>query len=446
VHYPANAEQLLADFSALMLPGRLWCCCFGVLFAALAIGASGAEHPAYLVSEAPLPATLASIDSQWNVTFRAGNRLRVVAARELVVWGRWRESEVGPQILLEGGGIVRADALRLDPTSLVIGDATGLGRGLWEESTLPRESIRAILYQPPAGSPERDQLIDELTSGDAGEDRLLLIGGESVAGMLVDSPLEGRFFEGARAGQSVFRIVVGGAEQPLTVPAAKVRALVLARQATRSQTAGASVWLGCQDGSLLRAASIRVRDGQAIVALAGGGELLTTLVGRENPDQQFWDEITLVQPAGPTVKWLSDLKTLGYKHIPYLSIEWPFHTDHSVTGGRLRSDGAVFLKGLGMHSTSRLAYDVAGYRKFEAELALNETAGRRGSVIFKVLTQSESGPWSAAYESPIIRGGDAPRPISINLQGASRLALIVEFADRGDELDHANWLGARLIQ
>ena len=417
-----------------------------MLGAALVTAASGAEHPAYLVSEAPLPATLTSIDAQWNVTFRAGNRLRVVAARELIAWGRWRETEVGPQILLESGGIVRADALRLDATSLVVGDATGLGRGLWEESTIPRDSVRAILYQPPADALHRDRLIDELISGDAVEDRLFLMSGESVAGMLVESPLEGRFLEGARAGQSVFRIAVSGAEQPLTVHAAKVRALVLARAAASTQTAGASAWLGCRDGSLIQAASIRVRDGQAIVLLAAGGELLTTLAGRENPDQQFWDEISLIQPVGPTVKWLSDLKTLGYKHIPYLSIECPFRADRSVTGGRLRSDGAVFLKGLGMHTTSRLAYDVAGYRKFEAELALNETAGRGGSVVFKVLVQNESGQWSPAYESPIIRGGDAPTPISIELHGASRLALIVEFAERGDELDHANWLGARLIK
>jgi hypothetical protein len=413
---------------------------------ALVAAASGAEHPAYLVSEAPLPATLTSIDAQWNVTFRVGNRLRVVAARELIVWGRWRETEVGPQILLEGGGIVRADALRLDATSLVVGDATGLGRGLWEESTLPRDSVRAILYQPPADAQQRDRLIDELASGESAEDRLLLISGESVAGMLVESPLEGRFLEGARTGQSVFRIAVPGAEQPLTVPAAKVRALVLARAAASTQAAGASAWLGCSDGSLVRAASIRVRDGQAIVLLAGGGELHTTLVGRENPDQHFWDEISLIQPVGPTVKWLSDLKTLGYKHIPYLSCEWPFLADRSVTGGRLRSDGAVSLKGLGMHTTSRLAYDVEGYSKFEAALALNDTAGRGGSVVFKVLTQNMAGQWSSAYESPIIRGGDAPTPISIDLQGASRLALIVEFADRGDELDHANWLGARLIK
>ena len=54
--------------------------------------------------------------------------------------------------------------------------------------------------------------------------------------------------------------------------------------------------------------------------------------------------------------------------------------------------------------------------------------------------------WTTAYESPIIRGGEPPTPISLDLKGASRLALIVEFADRGDELDHANWLNARLLK
>ena len=99
-----------------------------------------------------------------------------------------------------------------------------------------------------------------------------------------------------------------------------------------------------------------------------------------------------------------------------------------------------------MHTTSRLAYDVSGYRKFEAELSLDESAGLRGSVIFKVVLQGNDNAWTTAYESPILRGGDPPLPISVELKGAARLALIVEFADRGDELDHANWLEARLIK
>jgi hypothetical protein len=46
--------------------------------------------------------------------------------------------------------------------------------------------------------------------------------------------------------------------------------------------------------------------------------------------------------------------------------------------------------------------------------------------------------------SEVIRGGDAPVPISVPLGDAKGLALVVDYADRGDELDHADWLDARL--
>jgi hypothetical protein len=99
-----------------------------------------------------------------------------------------------------------------------------------------------------------------------------------------------------------------------------------------------------------------------------------------------------------------------------------------------------------MASTSRVACDVTGYRKFEAELAVDDAAGLRGIVIFRVLLQSAPNEWTPAYESPVVRGGEAPIPISIDLKGATRLALIVDFADRGDECDWANWLATRLIR
>ena len=46
----------------------------------------------------------------------------------------------------------------------------------------------------------------------------------------------------------------------------------------------------------------------------------------------------------------------------------------------------------------------------------------------------------------MIRGGMAPVPVDIDVSGAKRLSLIVEFGDRGDELDRANWLDARLVE
>jgi hypothetical protein len=57
-----------------------------------------------------------------------------------------------------------------------------------------------------------------------------------------------------------------------------------------------------------------------------------------------------------------------------------------------------------------------------------------------------SGSWSSEYESPIVRGGDVPRTCVVDVTGASRMALVVDYADRADELDHANWLDARLIR
>ena len=231
-----------------------------------------------------------------------------------------------------------------------------------------------------------------------------------------------------------------GQAEPLSISAAKVVALSLASLGSPSRTDQKPVWIGCQDGSLVAASAIQVQGEKVVLTLAAGGELATTLAGRSDSEATFWDEVTFLQPTSPLFAWLSDQKTLGYKHIPFLSVDWPYQNDRSVTGSRLRSGGAVFRKGLGMHTTSRLAYDVAGYRRFEAEIALDESAGRRGSVLFKVLLQDGEGSWTTAYESPIIRGGEAPTPVSVELKGATRLALIVEFADRGDELDHANWL------
>jgi hypothetical protein len=402
------------------------------------------------VSEASFPARLAGIDREWNVSFRTGDpgaeKVRVVPATEISTWGRWRDVEAGPQILLVDGGLVRADVLKLDGDSLVLGDATGLGRMLWEESALPRAAVRAILYQPPAGAAERDRLWDELAKSDAANDRLLLVGGESLAGTLVAAPLDGHFLpENETPGKGVFQLLRAGATEPISIPAGKVVAIALASPPP-TPISGMSAWLGTTDGSLVQVAGIEVQGGHVKLVLATGGSLVAPLAGRDDPDAKFWDEVTLLEPNSPNGVWLSDRKTLGYKHIPFLSIAWPFATDRAVTGTRLRTAYGIGRKGLGMHSSSRLAYDTAGFRKFEAELALDESTGRHGSVIYKVLLQDAAGTWQPAYESPVIRGGERPVPISIDLKGTSRLALIVEFAERGDELDYANWLGARLVK
>ena len=144
---------------------------------------------------------------------------------------------------------------------------------------------------------------------------------------------------------------------------------------------------------------------------------------------------------GGRVVYLSDLKPASYRHIPYLQLAWPYQADRSVLGGRLRAGGRLYLKGLGMHSPSRITYDLdEPYRRFEAEVAIDAEAGARGSVVFRVFVDDGGGTWQEQATSEIVRGGEPPVPISVDLTGAKRISLLVDFADRGDELDHADWL------
>ncbi len=83
--------------------------------------------------------------------------------------------------------------------------------------------------------------------------------------------------------------------------------------------------------------------------------------------------------------------------------------------------------------------------RLEATLAIDDRAGAGGSVVFRVFVDTGSGQWEPKFTSPTIRGGDPPLPITVDVTKAKRISLLVEFADRGDQLDYADWLDARLI-
>lgn len=402
---------------------------------------------AFAIGEPPLAAQLSGIDPEWNFSFRAGGKVRVIAAADLAYWGRYRDVEAGPQILLTDGGIIRADVLLIDESQVVVGDASGLARGMWDESSLPREAVRAIVLQPPAARADRDRLFRELRNYDGSEERFLLISGESIGGTLVAAPRLGRFAPtGAENQAETFRLARRAAADPLAVPAANVIAISLGSAKAMPKDSRAGTWLGLNDGSLICVGSMKTKGNVLSLVPMSGGELKTSLAGRDDPDKRFWDSVIYVEPPGARVRWLSELPGASYKQIPFLTIERAIGIDESVLNTRLRAANAVYRKGISMPSASRVAYDVAGYRQFQSELAIDDAAGLLGSVVFKVLLADGGSQWSVAYQSPIVRGGDAPLPVAIDLKAATRMALLVDFADRGDEGDYANWLHARLVK
>lgn len=421
----------------------------------LTSGSNGLSARAIPVVGEPFAAEFAGFDSQQNLKWRVGNKLRVMPLRELVRWGSWRDVEAGPQVLLARGGTLRADVLNLTADRLVIGDAADLGTILWDESSLPLESVAAILWQPPVEALARDRLRAKLLALPSGQDQVLLLGGESIQGTLLEVPRAGRFAEEASAKDNaaaefagdLFVLQTPGAEQPLRIAAAKVLAVRFGiARVQSSQGMEQSFVLGWRDGSSALADKVQIRGDSFRVQLAGGGELIANNAYGDGDREWFWRQVSLVQPGGDRVTYLSDVAPLGYKQIPFLSGEWNYGRDQNVLGGQLRTGNEVVLKGLGMFPASRLAYTLDGkYRSLHGRLALDASAGREGSVIFRVLVEDNQGMWKPAYESPVIRGGEEPVEMSVDVRQGQRLALVVEFADRGDARDYANWLDLHLL-
>lgn len=194
--------------------------------------------------------------------------------------------------------------------------------------------------------------------------------------------------------------------------------------------------VGMRDGSLLYARAIEAYPKKLSIELADGLELAGDNVG----------DVVALQSLGGQFTYLSDLEPTNYKFVPYLSIQWPLAQDRNVLAGQLTVGGKRYLKGIGLHSAARATYKLDGnYERFDAAIAVDDAAQGRGSVVFSVYVD-RGGKWAEAYKSGMLRGGEPPQVVSVDLRGATGLTLTVDYADRGDELDYADWLDARLVR
>jgi hypothetical protein len=148
--------------------------------------------------------------------------------------------------------------------------------------------------------------------------------------------------------------------------------------------------------------------------------------------------------------YLSDLKPRRYDFTPFLgSLRLLYVVDGSVrvgsgAGGDLRLGGSTFDKGLGMHSASRLTYDLGGnYRHFEALVGLDDQAEPMGSARIQVLVDGRARNlgWDGDLTSK-----NRPQFVRIPVAGARELTLVVDFGRFGDVRGLVNWADARLVK
>ncbi|MFO0817376.1 MAG: NPCBM/NEW2 domain-containing protein [Pirellulales bacterium] len=352
---------------------------------------------------------------------------------EVVEWGRPIDTFQGDIVLLRSGSLLVVDSWRLQ------GDRIICESPIWGIVELDRAMVRGIARSgAPTEVESRDRQWRNWLETASERDQVAIDNGDALSGRVLGW-VEDRGDAAAQEDPGGRRLRIELAHGEITVPESSIRAMIL-RGEPRAARERAQEWgaLGLADGSLLRVARLTLNQDRLEMRLRDGATLTVDAA-------VLWPETTFMQPLRSGTVYLSDLEPLGYKHVPFLTQAWSFRRDGNVLGAGLRSSGRLYLRGLGMHSTSRLAYELAGeYQRFQAELALDDAAGRKGSVSFRVYVEKEG--WNAAYISPTVRGGDAPLAIDIDVTDARQMALIIDAADHGDQRDYANWLNARLLK
>ncbi len=110
----------------------------------------------------------------------------------------------------------------------------------------------------------------------------------------------------------------------------------------------------------------------------------------------------------------------------------------------LRIGSESFERGLGTHANSVIAVALPeASRAFSAQVGVDnnyDTAGARGTVRFIVEVDGVE-----LFRTEVLRGGDAPVPLRVNLpEGAREMVLKVDATEDGAAYDQADWADARL--
>ncbi|MBN1590003.1 MAG: NPCBM/NEW2 domain-containing protein [Pirellulales bacterium] len=364
----------------------------------------------------PFQARFVGVDAGGQWTFAAEGSRRTLPAQTLVRWGRPAEPARGPVVVLADGGLLPAEPLRIDKGKMIVeSDAFGRLR-------VPLESSAGVLLAWPTTSTEQDLLVDRLLQAKGPSDQVLLANGDQLAGVV------------AQIDPQKIQLEIDG--QPTNLVRELVTAVVFnpTLRAELRETASRA-WVGLDDGTRLLVNRLLL-EGPSL-------QLVPAAVDRASPPWSTKAQrCVFLQPLGGRAVYLSDRLADDYRHVPFLDLPWPYHNDRNVLGRRLRASGQTYLKGLGVHSQAQLTYRLNGrFDQFETELALDDATKGGGSVVYHVRVDGRH-----QFSSEPVRGGDRPVPIRIDLAGAKQLELIVDFGERADQLDYADWLDARLIR
>ncbi|HEX4343025.1 MAG TPA: alpha-galactosidase, partial [Verrucomicrobiae bacterium] len=115
--------------------------------------------------------------------------------------------------------------------------------------------------------------------------------------------------------------------------------------------------------------------------------------------------------------------------------------DQSIIGKPLIIAGKHFDHGVGTHAPSHFRVNLGGNaKKFTAQVGVDDDTGGQGSVEFII-----AGDGKTLWKSGVLKGGDAPASVDVDVAGVKILSLGVTDGADGNSYDHADWADAQII-
>lgn len=112
----------------------------------------------------------------------------------------------------------------------------------------------------------------------------------------------------------------------------------------------------------------------------------------------------------------------------------------NAAGDPLRIAGTTYAHGVGVNSTSILAFYLNGRAKsFSALVGVDDQGSQTLPYKFYVIADRQ-----IRFESREMKWGEAAQPVNVDLTGVQRLGLLVKIKDQGHTRTYSNWANAAI--
>lgn len=191
--------------------------------------------------------------------------------------------------------------------------------------------------------------------------------------------------------------------------------------------------------STLVASEMALADGQVTITCAAGPSVTIPLEQLKKFDFSAGNLVYLSDLEPETVKWTPYLST-GPVNQRLARLYRP-RRDRTLSGKPLVLANQSFVKGLAIHSRTEMTYRLNGdFQLFQSLVGIDPALGENGHVELVVIGNGKQ------LHRSTITGKDQASEIKIDLQGVTRLTILVDFGEQLDIGDHLLLCNARLTK